>query len=459
MSQRSWPRLLTVVGVLGALLIVAVAAASALGLRSIVGADHRLSQVSRAQRYHQDADMMHDALRADVFRAQQAARAHPIVRPGEVLAEVERHADRFRRDIALLRGLDLPPELDGAFSRLRPEQAAYVAAAEELVDSLLLVDGPGRPSPQPEFQAAFRALEDSHLEVTRRLGAASSAAEAAASEEVSDVTRILAASSLVALVGWSGLLVLLRRSGSTLTRALRREAEQRAAAELLQRSLLPDKLPEVAGVRFAARCLPGTSGLRVGGDWYDVMGLPGGQVGIVIGDVVGHDLQAATAMGQLRAALRAFAVDEPSPAAVLSRLNHAAALLDLTDMATCLYAIYNPATGELRWSSAGHLNPLSMCSAGLGRLLTGEPGPPIGATPAAVYVDRGFALPEGGSLLLYTDGLVERRDTEIDEGLARLESVHGPYSDPDSLCDAVLAALLVDAAPRTDDVTVLALQP
>ena len=200
--------------------------------------------------------------------------------------------------------------------------------------------------------------------------------------------------------------------------------------------------------------------MRVGGDWYDVILLPSGEVGLVVGDVVGHDLPAAAAMGQIRTALRAFAVHETSPARVLARVNTMVDILGVTDLTTCLYAIVNPSTGAFRWSSAGHLNPLLVGATGKAQLLRGDPGPPFGASDTALYVDRASEIPRGGSALLYTDGLVERRSSSISDGLARLESIRvPPATDPDGLCDRVLAALLPSGSPTRDDVTVLALQP
>jgi serine phosphatase RsbU (regulator of sigma subunit) len=134
-------------------------------------------------------------------------------------------------------------------------------------------------------------------------------------------------------------------------------------------------------------------------------------------------------------------------------------ILGVSDLTTCLYAIVNPATGAFRWSSAGHLNPLVVQASCEARLLRGDPGPPFGASDTAVYVDRAAHIPRGASVLLYTDGLVERRSSSISEGLARLESIRVPSSDPQLLCDHVLAALLGFGSPANDDVTVLALQP
>ena len=273
-------------------------------------------------------------------------------------------------------------------------------------------------------------------------------------------TRVLMIGSGAALAGWALLVGMHRREGKRLRDALGREAVQRNVADELQRGLFPDQLPDIPGLQLAARSTPGDSSMRVGGDWYDVIRLPSGEVGLVVGDVVGHDLPAASAMGQIRTALRAFAVHETSPANVLARVNTMADVLGVTDLTTCLYAIVNPSTGTFRWSSAGHLNPLVVSATGVGRLLNGDPGPPIGASHTALYVDRASEIPRGGSALLYTDGLVERRSSSISDGLARLESIRvPPCTDPDGLCDQVLAALLGSGSRVSDDVTVLALQP
>jgi serine phosphatase RsbU (regulator of sigma subunit) len=163
-------------------------------------------------------------------------------------------------------------------------------------------------------------------------------------------------------------------------------------------------------------------------------------------------------MAQLRAALRAFAVYEPSPADVLTRVNRVADLLQVTDLTTCVYAVVNPASRTVRWSSAGHLNPLAVRPTGEGQVLDGDPGPPIGVADDAVYDDRTHQLEAGGSLMLFTDGLVERRSTSIADNLDRLERIHGPYSDPDGLCDDALRFMLGDETEFADDVTVLVLQ-
>jgi serine phosphatase RsbU (regulator of sigma subunit) len=139
-------------------------------------------------------------------------------------------------------------------------------------------------------------------------------------------------------------------------------------------------------------------------------------------------------------------------------VNTVADWLDVTELTTCLYAVVNPTTRTVRWSSAGHLNPLIVQPSGEAELLPGDPGPPIGVSTRAAYHDRTWQIQPRGSLMLYTDGLVERRSRSITEGLARLESIDGLQGDPDRLCDHVLAVLLADDLPVQDDVTLLALQ-
>jgi integral membrane sensor domain MASE1 len=154
-------------------------------------------------------------------------------------------------------------------------------------------------------------------------------------------------------------------------------------AETLQRSLLPDRLPIIPGVEFASRYLPGGAGLEVGGDWYDVFTLPRGRLGLTIGDVVGRGLAAAAAMGQLRTALRAYAIETDSPAAVLQRLSRLVAELEAAQMATLIYAVLDPDTRTLSFASAGHPPPLLIGPDGQASYLMEGRSPPLGVTKAA----------------------------------------------------------------------------
>jgi serine phosphatase RsbU (regulator of sigma subunit) len=456
-GHPTWPQKLLVFGALGALLTLFVAVAAVFSVTGTVRTGHQLRELSIAQRYHQDADMMHDALRADVVSAQQVGRgSSPTLSSADVLRSTQAHARQLDRDLNELRTLELPTAVASALESMRRPREVYRERAVGLVRSALSGAAPN-PARQTAFQELFDSLALRQSEVTTQLADTSSEVEETQQRRERDVARVLVGASAVAIAGWGFLVAILRRAGVRLAEAVDREAEQRAVAEQLRRSLLPGRLPVLSGVRVAARSRP-KSAMRVGGDWYDVIALPSGDVGLVVGDVVGHDLVAATAMGQLRASLRAFAVYEPSPAAVLTRVNMVAGLLEVTDLTTCLYAVVSPHTRAVRWASAGHLNPLVVTAAGKGELLRGSPGPPIGVDPTAEYVDRTFRMDRSGSLVLYTDGLVERRSEPISDGLARLESITGAHTDPDRLCDEFLEVLLDDDAPVDDDVTLLALQ-
>jgi serine phosphatase RsbU (regulator of sigma subunit) len=425
-------------------------------LFTLVGTVHTgkvLDGLATAQRYHQDADMMHDALRGDVAEATSPAAASSPATRASVLRMAQAHARQLRLDLEQVRGADLPAGLAGALADLEPQRRAYITEAQRLVRA------GAEPGAQrlERFDRLYQDLVAGQAEVTARLAATADRVAEQRRNQQARMAWTLVGSAAAALAGWSCLLWLLRRAGRHLLDALGREAEQRAVADQLQRSLLPDRLPAVPGLRFAARSRPGNSALRIGGDWYDVISLPSGEVGLVVGDVVGHDLPAATAMGELRSALRAFAVSERSPAAVLARVNTVANLLQVTDLTTCLYAVVNPATRTVRWASAGHPNPLLVEPDGKGTLLHGDPGPPLGVTLHANYADRTCRIQPNGSLMLYSDGLVERRDQSITQGLARLEAVCGPHTDPNTLLDQVVQALLGDESQSDDDVTLLAL--
>src|SRR3712207_447412 len=197
-----------------------------------------------------------------------------------------------------------------------------------------------------------------------------------------------------------GFTLLLRGLGGRLGRMLARERE---VAELLQRSLLPDRLPDPPGLRLAARYVPAAVGSEVGGDWYDVVLLPDGEVGLVMGDVVGHDLDAAASMGQLRNALRALAAEGAAPHTVLERLNRLCLHQGLGGMATVLYAVLDPVLGSLRMANAGHYPPL-LVHEGERAYLESDPCPPIGAVREAPFTSSVHRLPAGSLLVLYTDG-------------------------------------------------------
>lgn len=243
---------------------------------------------------------------------------------------------------------------------------------------------------------------------------------------------------------------------------LRRAAEEvehaASLAEALQHSLLPEQLPELAGLAVAARYLPGSADAEVGGDWYDVIGLRDGQVGIAIGDVVGHGLDAASRMARLQNAMRAYALDGLRPTLVLERMNGFARELPGAPMATVLYAIVDPDQARLRFAAAGH-PPLLVIGPDRAAYLAESPaGSPLGVVPFPAYEEATIPLPEGSTVLLYTDGLVERPGASLDEGLDWLrEFAADAPSHPDELCSALLRARF-GAEPPRDDVALLAVR-
>ena len=229
-------------------------------------------------------------------------------------------------------------------------------------------------------------------------------------------------------------------------------------AETLQRSLLPDLLPEVPGVSLAVRYVPATADVQVGGDWYDVVQLPGGLIGMAVGDVAGHGLPAAATMGQIRMALRAYALQDPAPVAVMSGLHRLVSELAMSDLVTVIYLVFDPATRQLRYTNAGH-PPALLISGGKSAWLEDGLSPPVGVTSEAAYTEASLELAAGATLLLYTDGLVERRRVSIQQGLDRLslEAAAHASAGLEELCDHLLASL-VEQELVADDIALLAMR-
>jgi PAS domain S-box-containing protein len=235
-----------------------------------------------------------------------------------------------------------------------------------------------------------------------------------------------------------------------------RDVTERKRADVLERSFVPERLPDIPGVRLTARFVPGGAGVEVGGDWYDVFEVGDGRIGLVIGDVAGRGVHAAAVMAQLRNALRAYALESHPPAAALERLNGVASSLGRSVMATLIYIVFEPASGIVRLANAGHLPPLHIRPDGSTSFLEGGRSVPLGALRAALYSETEYVLEPGSTLLLYTDGLVEERRVPIDEGLQRLAASAGSgQEDLEGLCDRLLAA----AAGGEDDIALLALAP
>ena len=233
-----------------------------------------------------------------------------------------------------------------------------------------------------------------------------------------------------------------------------RSADDRIAAEALQRSLLPSDPPTVPGVRIAARYVPG-SGV-VGGDWYDVFVLPSGELGVVIGDVAGSGLPAAIIMGRMRSALRAYALETTNPAEVLDRLDRKMQHFEPGALATVLYAVIDPALDRAYLSSAGHLAPVVAVPGEAGEVVDILPGLMIGVDTQAQRRVTTLKIVPGAVICLYTDGLVERREYPLDEGLARLCAAVRATA-PEEVCASVMGAL-VGSVPAHDDIALVALQ-
>ncbi|MFJ7267378.1 SpoIIE family protein phosphatase [Streptomyces sp. NPDC099050] len=235
------------------------------------------------------------------------------------------------------------------------------------------------------------------------------------------------------------------------------ERRQREAAVTLQRSLLPQELEQPDDLRVAATYQPGGTEAAVGGDWYDVITLGAGRTALVIGDVMGRGVRAAAVMGQLRTAVRAYARLDLPPHEVLQLLDGLAAEIDASQIATCVYAVHDPNEGLLAYASAGHLPILVRDEDGTVRRAADPTGPPLG-TGGWLHTSGTIALGPGSTAVLYTDGLVERRGEDIDEGVAALErALSGAQGTPAVICDRLMRALGVDA-DHDDDVAVLVLQ-
>ncbi|MBD0707502.1 MULTISPECIES: SpoIIE family protein phosphatase [unclassified Streptomyces] len=252
-------------------------------------------------------------------------------------------------------------------------------------------------------------------------------------------------------------------------RLYRREHER---ALILQRSLLPPGDPEAAGLDIACRYLPGTAATEVGGDWFDVIELPGHRTALVIGDVMGRGLRAAVAMGELRTAVRTLAQLDLEPAEVLSHLDEIARGLgapigaqqsrahktrgpELSEvyLATCVYAVYDPVTRRCTFANAGHLPPVLVEPGKPAALLDVPPGMPLGVG-GEPFEEVEVELPEGALLALYTDGLVESRDHPLDEGLSAFQHALTDQDRPlEDVCDRVLNTL--DTGHGEDDIALL----
>jgi GAF domain-containing protein/anti-sigma regulatory factor (Ser/Thr protein kinase) len=234
--------------------------------------------------------------------------------------------------------------------------------------------------------------------------------------------------------------------------------EQHRVAQMLQRSLLPADLPQPTGLSFSARYLPAAGRRLVGGDWYDVIELPDGRVGVAIGDVVGHGLEAATLMGALRSALRAYAVQGLPPRDVAPLLARFALTAGHSRMATYLYGVIDAHRTSFTFVNGSHPPPVLVRPDGTAELVEGPIAPPLGASGMPSVDETRVELGPGTTLVLYTDGLVERRGERL---ATRQQELHAAAAaapaEPELLCEALIERMLGDEAP-TDDVAILTVQ-
>jgi PAS domain S-box-containing protein len=234
-------------------------------------------------------------------------------------------------------------------------------------------------------------------------------------------------------------------------------AREHRIADTLQRALLPQRLPQLGSVEFASRYLPAEEGSSAGGDWYDVIDLPDGTVALVIGDVSGHGVEAASVMGQVRMAVRAYGVEGHAPKAVVGQVHELLrTLYDGEQMVTMLYVALDPVTLEARVVNAGHPPPLVLEPAAEEAVyLEGTTGLPLGLSWDLPYEESLAKFRSGSTLVLFTDGLVDRRDVSVGEGLERLRAAAAAREDLelDDLCGALLEILVPPDA--SDDVAIL----
>jgi serine phosphatase RsbU (regulator of sigma subunit)/anti-sigma regulatory factor (Ser/Thr protein kinase) len=238
-----------------------------------------------------------------------------------------------------------------------------------------------------------------------------------------------------------------------------RVSEQRSVTEIMQRTLLPEALPDIPGLRFSAKYLPAGSGVKIGGDWYDVFQLSNGGLALVIGDVVGHGVLAASVMAEIRTALRAYLFEGHELGEVMSLLNRLLVSMGRNRSATLAIMELDLEREELVAVTAGHLPALIARDDGETYFLESEGGLPLGFSGAASYSTSRYPFPVGSALLLYTDGLIERRDESIEQGFERLRRAaqHAIAGEDASFADRVYRALVADAS-FDDDMALLTIE-
>lgn len=225
-----------------------------------------------------------------------------------------------------------------------------------------------------------------------------------------------------------------------------------STVDILQRGMLPVQPPDLAGIQLTYRYLPGNPDARIGGDWFDIIRLRGGRIGLVVGDVAGHGMRSAAAMGRLQTAMRALATLDLPPEEVLQNLD-TVALFEGDAIATCLYCVYDPVAGQCSIANAGHIPPVLAQPGQTPRRLEIPAGAPLGVGGIS-FSAIDVAVPDGSLLVLCTDGLLESRDRDVEEGLAALcEAIEMPVTELEKQCDSLLDNL--GAQYRRDDVALV----
>jgi serine phosphatase RsbU (regulator of sigma subunit) len=357
---------------------------------------------------------------------------------GQVIRVAAEHADPTRRDLVdQLRSW--PPHPDSDHPSIRAMKTGTSQWAAEMVDDYL--------------RDTTRNAD--HLEVVRQLEFSGFMAVPLVADGRSLGALTLIASGSGRRFGPEDLALaedLARRVALVIDKERRYDLERRAS-HALQASLLPGRAPAVAGLQAAVRYLPSTQGADLGGDFWDMTPLPGGEAVLAIGDVAGHDMSAAATMAQLRSACRALLAHVDGPGGLIDVLQSSWDQLGLERMATAAFAQLDPASGSLRLASAGHPPPL-IVDEGKAWFPPLVPAPPLGAParPAPVWEGN---LPAGAAVVMFTDGLVEDRHRDVDEGTRRLAAAAStaPSMDPELLADHILASL--SGTERADDVALL----